>query len=815
MPDERAERVAELFKTAIEGDEAERAALLQQESTTVRAEVESLLEHHRAGEKFLESPAMLPVATGTLPDGERVQQYRIESLIGTGGMGEVYLATDTELKRKVALKLVQRGLGTQEMLRRFRQEEEILAGLNHPNIAQLYGTGLTSEGVPFFAMEYVEGTRLDEFCEAQRLTIEERLKIFRKICSAVAYAHQQLVIHRDLKPANIRVTTQGEPKLLDFGIAKLLETAPEQTITLQQLMTPEYASPEQIRGERMTTASDIYSLGVILYELLTGTKPYRLTSRSSIEAARAVIEQAPPRPSENRKSLRGDLDNIVLMAMRKEPARRYSSVAQFSEDVRRYLEGLPIRARKDTFGYRSSKFIARNRIAVAAAAFVAMAVVVALIVSLAQTRNARRQRDLAQRERLKAERINQFLQRMLSFSNQSIMSVVPVAQKKDVTVNQMLDQITPQVESELADQPDVRAQILRTLGSAYASQGQYGSAEKYLREALAVQSQLYGEESTEAASTMIELGVLLFRQFNLEEAARLLEKPVSFYRRQRQAKSAAFNAAKLALALDYLGVVRFYQGDTKAARPLLEEALQTSSNANLQGAERSVRAFNKGENGALFINLGDLDKGEKLVREALEEYRQITTQPHWEEGVTIGYLAVVMLRRNRLDEAEKLLDDAEQIFRQTLGDRNFYLAGCLNQRAILMVQKNDLKGAEVTALDALAMMRESVPNNKLPWVGPMQALGGILIKTGRVDEGRNYYRQALAIYEEQPTRNFNATVLLRVRLSQALLAQNLRSEAEQVAIEAVRQAEENLDFDNPLIKAASQNLATIRERNNP
>jgi eukaryotic-like serine/threonine-protein kinase len=412
MPEGETARVAELFKAALDRDAAEWPTFLETECaghSALRAEVESLLAHHRESDALLDQPAIASAAetfvASSLPPGERVQQYRIESLIGTGGMGEVYLATDTELKRHVALKLVQRGMSTQEIFRRFRQEEEILAGLNHPNIAQLYGTGLTPDGTPFFAMEYVPGDRLDEHCKQRALGVRERLQLFRKICSAVAYAHQHLVIHRDLKPANIRVTAEGEPKLLDFGIARILDAADQQaaelTMTLNRVMTPEYASPEQVRGEMMTTASDVYSLGVVLYELLTGTKPYRLTSRRPDEIARAIAEQQPERPStattgnqqreiSNPKTLRGDLDNIVLMALRKEPARRYASVAQFSDDIRRYLEGRPVLARKDTFGYRASKFIHRNKVAVAAAVLVFLSLTGAVIVSMHQARRAER-----------------------------------------------------------------------------------------------------------------------------------------------------------------------------------------------------------------------------------------------------------------------------------------------------------------------------------------------------------------------------------------------------------------------------------------
>lgn len=409
MPEGREAEVAELVKTALEHEAAEWPQFLDAHCPAeLRSEVESLLGYQKHAARFIEQPAVQIAAemlTTTLRPGDVIEQYRVESLIGSGGMGEVYLATDTVLKRRVALKLVQRGLNSQEILRRFRHEEEILAGLNHPNIAQLYGTGLTAEGIPFFAMEYVEGTRLDRFCSERALDIHDRLQLFRKVCSAVAYAHQHLVIHRDLKPANIRVTAEGEPKLLDFGIAKIVDAAAaigaEHTLTIDRVMTPEYASPEQVRGELMTTASDVYSLGVVLYELLTGEKPYRLKTRTADEVSRAILEQQPPRPStanahqsnfepRNAKILRGDLDNIVLMAMRKEPERRYASVAQFSDDIRRHLEGRTVLARKDTLGYRTSKFIRRNKLGVAAAALVFLSLAGGIVATTYEARRAQR-----------------------------------------------------------------------------------------------------------------------------------------------------------------------------------------------------------------------------------------------------------------------------------------------------------------------------------------------------------------------------------------------------------------------------------------
>jgi serine/threonine protein kinase len=837
MADQRTVLAAELFKRAVDRPVEQRPAFLNEacgDDLALRSEVESLLKFNNDGDRFLEEPA-IDIAVESLfqtalKTDQCIGNYKVVSHIATGGMGEVYLGYDEKLNRRVALKLVRFGIGGEETARHFRREAQILASLNHPNIAQLYGAEITPDGFSFLVMEYVEGVRIDKHCDDNHLSIRDRLEMFRRVCGAVHYAHQRLIIHRDIKPANILITKEGEPKLLDFGIAKLLgpETsmAGEQTMTFAAAMTPEYASPEQVRGETMTTASDVYSLGVILYELLTGKRPYRIRGRNPAEIARAIIEQEPARPStaiakssknskaeiRNPKFLKGDLDNIVLKAMRKEPQRRYTSVEQFSEDIRRHLKGRPVTARKDTFSYRAVKFVNRNKVAVTAAALVVLAVITGLIVALWQAENARKQRDLAQHERLKAERINTFLQRMLSFSNQSITSVWPVAQRRDVTVNDMLDQITPRVEAELADQPDVRAQVQRTIGSAYASQGRYDLAERSLRDALSVQTQLYGEDNPEVADTMSELGVLYLRQVKYEEASSLLEKAVAAYRKQQQANSSGYSAARFALALDYLGITKFYQVGPYVAKPLLLEALQVSSTAKLQGDELRVLTFNKSDTGAVMVQAGELEKGEALLHEALAEYRQTSGPPQWEQGSTLTNLGGAAMIRRQFDNAEKFLQEGEQIYRETLGDKSFYLAANLNRQAAVLSEKNDLKAAEAKAHEALAVARDFAPEHRVLWAGPMTTLGKILIKSGRTSEGEDYLRQALATYDQQTMKNYFYIANLKIDLSQFLLAQNRQAEAEQIAVEAREDVLRNLGAGNPLMKSVTRNLMTIYEK---
>jgi len=837
MADELTVQAAELFKCALDRPAERRAPFLKEacgEDLELRCEVEALLKFNDQGDEFLEQPAvelaLESIFQATLKSDQSFGSCKIVSHIGSGGMGEVYLAHDQKLNRQVALKLVRFGTGGEETARHFQREAQILASLNHLNIAQLYGAEIIPDGFSFLIMEYVEGVRIDKYCDDNQLSVRDRLEMFRRVCGAVHYAHQRLIIHRDIKPANILITKEGEPKLLDFGIAKLLDPeasmAGEQTVTFAAAMTPEYASPEQVRGETMTTASDVYSLGVILYELLTGQRPYRIKGRNPAEIARAITEQEPARPSTaiargdgssksqvpNPKILRGDLDNIVLNAMRKESQRRYASVEQFSDDIRRYLGDRPITARKDTFNYRTVKFIKRNKVAVTTATLVVLAIVTGLIVALWQAENARQQRDLAHHERLKAERINTFLQRMLSFSNQSVTSVWPVAQKRDVTVNEMLDRVTPQVEAELTDQPDVRAQVLRTIGSAYASQGRYDMAEKNLRTALNDEIQLYGENKPEVADTMSELGVLSYRQVRYEEANSLLEKAIAAYKTQRQANLAGFNPAKLALALDYLAATKLYQVDPYAAKPLMLEALRISSGANLRGKDRLVVAFNKSDTGASMVYTGELEKGQALLHEALTEYRQISNRPQWEQGSTLTHLGAALTMQRQFDEAEKYLIEGERVYRETLGDKSFYLSANLNRQAILFSEKNDLKAAEEKARESLAVARDFSPENRVLWAGPMATLGKVLIKRGQVRQGEDYLRQALAIHNQQTTKNYFNIGNLKIDLSQFLLAQNRWPEAEKLALEAYNGTKQNLGDQHPASKAAADNLNKMYQK---
>jgi non-specific serine/threonine protein kinase/serine/threonine-protein kinase len=440
---ERWKQVKELLCDVIEMDPTRRSAYLEHacgDDISLKHEVQRLLAaQESAGPAFMKEPALEVLNDDGPPQqglriGQVLGSYKLISVIGEGGMGEVYRGTraDDEYQRQVAIKLVQVGKDFPSVISRFRNERQILANLDHPNIARLHDGGTTVEGAPYFVMELIDGERIDQYCDHETLNVEARLKLFLQVCSAVQFAHRRLIVHRDIKPSNILVTREGVPKLLDFGIAKILDPGSagevDQTAMSLRVFTPAYASPEQVRGEPITTATDVYSLGVVLYELLVGRHPYRLALRTPEALSRAICECEPERPStairrtdaafgdrnssvtpeavgavrgcspeKLRKRLAGDLDKIVLMALRKEPERRYGSVEQFAEDIRRHLAKLPVCAHGDALGYRASKFVNRHRAGIASVAVASLALIVGTVVSVREARIARAERARAER----------------------------------------------------------------------------------------------------------------------------------------------------------------------------------------------------------------------------------------------------------------------------------------------------------------------------------------------------------------------------------------------------------------------------------
>ena len=821
MSDERAERLAELVKSAIERGPEHWDQFLDEQcrsDAAMRAEIESLLQEYEGASEFIEEPALHLAAEsfvreGAFHAGQAVGDYEIVSLIGRGGMGEVYLAQDRQLHRRVALKFVRRGMDSDDILRRFKHEERLLASLNHPNIAQLYGSGVTADGIPFFAMEHVEGERLDQYCNERQLATTERLRLFRKVCSAVTYAHQHLVIHRDIKPANIRVTAEGEPKLLDFGIAKLLnpEMTGEQTITLQGVMTPEYASPEQVHGETMTTASDVYSLGVVLYELLTGLKPYKIDSRTQATIARAITEQEPTKPSTaiarsttsdsqftvyDSRSLRGDLDNIVLMAMRKEPTRRYASVAQFSEDIRRHLEGLPVRARKDTWPYRSAKFVRRHRVGVAAASLVAVSLIGGIVATLIQARTTHR-------EKVKAEAISAFLQRMLTASDPNRHAGAPP------TVKDILDDASKRLTTaELAGQPEVHAELQRTIGVTYLALGQYALAEQNLSAALHTQTKLFGEDGVETLKTAAQLATLW------GGSTGDYAKTEQFYREKlpllRAAqKNGTLSADYVITALNSLALLRRAQGDSKQAEMLLREEVALGSQVSPEfkndiGIAETVLALT-------LADQGKFAEAIKIVREKLSEVRGRAQPQTPELCATLTGLGSFLLENGEFGEAEEHLREAESVYRQLYDPANMQLGDNLRLQAQALYGAQRYREAEEKINETLRIYRAASTPQYLNFATALTVQGLIYSRLGKTADAEKLLREAVQIRAtNMPVAHF-LRAMTEGALGEFLSEQKDFAEAESLLLGSYKSLQHSQDPRSPRIRQARERLVRLYE----
>lgn len=730
---ERWRRLETLFYAASELDERKRVEFLDQacgQDAQLRAEIESLLFSSKQTLGLLQKPVLaaaqeIAAAAQHIPGtsygpGMRIGNYELLKLLGEGGMGKVYLATraDDSYHQKVAIKLVAMVFGPDPgAVRRFRSERQILANLNHPHIARLLDGGVTPDGLPYLVMEYVNGITLGEYSRSNNLLINDRLRLFRKICSAVEYAHNNLVVHRDIKPGNILVTADGLPKLLDFGIAKLLDPdVPEQlppTRTTERLLTPEYAAPEQIRGEAVTTATDVYALGVLLYELLTGKRPLDLRGVSPFEIARAICEREPTSPSaacrvnpsapaSDAKKLKGDLDNVVLMALRKEPSRRYASVADFSSDIQAYLDGYPVRARPDTWTYRSTKFVRRHKGGVASAAIAVLALIAFSVAMALQVRRA-------DRERLRAERESQFLARMFQASTPE------EARGKQVTARDLLDRGAQRIDRELASEPGVRASLLATIGGAYRNlglydlaqqvaqksfaidrtqddtlelmaelerdKGRYAKAEPLLRQLVDRRTRSLGPNALLVAGAMGELGECLYWEAKDDEAIATLRKALAIYQHIGPDTGPEVRVY-LALALERKG------GFLEAAK-LLQDSVDISRRT--KGADSPEYANGLYNLASELIDMGNLREAEVKLREAVTICRKVFGNNHPDLVYSLNNLGYVLIEEGKPAEAEPILQEAIDIVLKELGPNHPRMAGHFSNMARVLQAKGAFK----------------------------------------------------------------------------------------------------------------------------
>jgi serine/threonine-protein kinase len=810
------EEFARFLDAATEGDDELRQGV---EGLLAASEAEDTLLHGDGaalGGLLLEAAAGSSGRTPDLLAGDRIGSFEITGELGRGGMAVVYRAQRVEggFRQEVALKVLQRGLVTEDLLARFAQERQILAALNHPHIARLLEGGVTPDGRPYFAMEAIAGKPLDRYCDEGRLTVEERLRLFKQICHGVHHAHGRLVVHRDLKPANILVDDQGTLKLLDFGIAKLLDPAPlggmaaPATRTAVRLLTPEYASPEQIRGEPVSTAADIYQLGLILYELLTGRRPHSLEGLSLLEAERLLEQRQPTRPSTAvtrsegvasaaslsqarrttpehlRRRLKGDLDAIVLKALRLEPAQRYPSVDHLAEDIERFLEGRPVEARAGNTAYRANRFFRRHRLAVAAGLVVVASLTAYAVTATVQGQRVARERDLARSEAAKAEAVKGFLVDLFT-------AVDPAtARGQEWTARELLDRGAERLSAQdLSAQPVVKAELLDTVGRVYRHLGAYPEAEGALADALLLRRAALRRSPAdplahrELAETLLEAGTLALRQSDLPAAEAHLREALATLEGSGQGEGilAAMAAARLGAviqekgeypaaaaqlraaleaqrallgehhpevgeSLTRLARVVFFLGDLPAAERLQQQGIEALAGAH--GADHP--AVLEARMGLAFLRSrqGDLEGAQALLQETLEAARGVLGETHPLIGALLVTLGNVYQDGEEWDAAEAAYREAIALHRAVLGADHAEALAAVNDLGTMLLDKGDGAAAEPLLREALEGNLRRYGEDHPRVADNLYNLGTLYLRAGRYAEAEAAHRRCLAIREQ-------------------------------------------------------------------
>jgi tetratricopeptide (TPR) repeat protein len=742
------ERLRALFDAALELPSFERdsflvtqcgddAGLLREVRALVAADERAA---DRLGHAVRDAASITPNDGPAIPwEGRRLGPWRVVRELGHGGMGAVYLAerVDGAFTQQVALKLIRRGMDSDQILQRFESERQILARLEHPSIARLVDGGLSSDGHPWFAMELVEGDPIDRYCSARDLGVEARLRLFTDVCRAVMFAHSRLVVHRDLKPDNVLVSQRGDVRLLDFGIAKLLgDGAPGGTLTGTGLrvMTPGYASPEQVRGEAIGTTTDIYSLGVVLYELLTGKRPFDLEGKSLGEVERIVSETQPERPSTRvpetgrlRRALRGDLDVICLKALRKEPDRRYGSVEALLEDITRHLDGRPVLARPDTVRYRLRKFVSRNR-AVVGGALTAMLVLVG-VTGVYLSRLAR-ERDLARIEAAKAAEVAGFLLRLFEVADPS------ASRGALVTARELLDSGAVRIEQDLRDQPEVQATMMRVIGEVYAALGLAAQAIPLLEGALERHRTLYGDQHAETATSALALAAVRQDAGDLGAAESLFREAVA----TRTALFGTPNAA-VSEAVRHLAFWVETNGDDAESERLLSEALAQDRQLFAPDDERVVNAVVR--LAGLQRRMGKRKEAEPLLREGLAAQRRIHGDTHPDVASTMRNLGSLLRDESRFAEAESMYVAAIAIRRALYGDVHPELAVAIGSYALLLGEMGEHERAIPVQLEVIAQSERIYGGPHANTAASYHNLAESYRAIGRFSEAEEYFRRTI------------------------------------------------------------------------
>ena len=819
----RWERVQTIFHEVADLPQPAQRALLEtecREDPALMVEVLGLLEEDARGDSILDRDAadvagqVLDAAIPPAFLNQDFGPYRIRNVLGQGGMGVVYLAEREDLGSVAAIKILRDAFLSPERRERFASEQRTLAQLNHPAIARLYDASTLPDGTPWFVMEYVEGVPLTTFCEEHASSITERLRLFRAVCEAVEHAHRHLIVHRDLKPSNILVTPDGSVKLLDFGIAKQLDSLAgpvDQTKTGLRMMTPAYAAPEQILGEPIGMHTDIYTLGVVLYELLTGGLPFDLSNRTPGEAETVIVEQGPKRPSAaaQEKSISkrawADLDVLCLTAMRKEPERRYRTVEALIRDIDHYLGGEPLDARPDTFGYRLSKYVRRNWRPVSAAGaaiIVVIGLVVFYTVRLTTARNA------AVAEAGRTQRIQHFMLNLFQGGDEA------VGPPDSLHVVTLVDRGVQDARS-LDGQPAVQAELYETLGGIYQQLGKLDRADSLLRRALDQRRALFGSDNAEVGKSLVALGRLRLAQAEYKEAERLIRDGLEVSKRHLRPDHPAIASATVAL-----GQVLEESGQYDAGIKVLEQAVGLRSAAARGGPpsadlaasmrelanthfyaghlavadslDRLVLAITRTLNGERhplvaedLINLGAVQQEWGHYKEAEQYYRQALdiTQAfygpnHYKTAAGLTVLGrALRFEPQGNDEAARLFERALVIRERVFGKVHPQVASTLNEMGGVALARNRFAEAEVLARRVLAIYR-TVYGGKHAFTGVgVSNLASVYVAQHQYARAEPLYREAIEIFAESQGAEHLNTGIARIKLGRTLLRQRRYGEA--------------------------------------
>ena len=737
--------IERVLDRALDNEAASWPRILDEEcgdDAALRRDVEALLARHDGAKQFLESPpaaaaaAIVREARAEVPSvvDRRIGNYRILREIGSGGMSVVFLGErdDGHFTQQVAIKLLRPGYDSEIDVRRFRSERQILAALNHPNIARLFDGGMTEDGLPFLVMEYVQGESIDRYCESRQLSIEQRLELFRSVADATHYAHRNLVVHRDLKPSNIQVTADGQVKLLDFGLAKLLEQPNSDGTpairSLQGWMTPEYAAPEQIRNEPATTLTDVYQLGAVLYQLVCGALPFGTRARSGYALQRAILEAPPQPPSAHRRDVSRDIDAIVLKAMRKEPDQRYSSAKALNDDIASYLTDMPVLAREGGALYRAGAFVRRNRVSVASAATILVLLAAYSATLTVNERQLRATLTRVEQERTKAEGSTRFLVEMFSEN-------VPGFGPRDtLTAQEVLARGEQQAEA-LRDQPLAHAQMLNVLGTIHRNLLAFDRAEKQLDQALTLRRANLGEEHADVAESMVQLGLLARDRGDYVRARTMLAGALAIQRRllgesDSTTLSTAFRLAQIDQPIEYRIAV-----DSAA----LAITRKTYGDEHVTVAESMFRL------GLSLRSKGLHDKAETLFRESLAMRRRLAPNDRVNIGRHVQQLAITLRNQGQLAESEALHRAHVEIMEAHWGKDHFRASGALRGLVDILIAREHYAEGERLARRDVAIRERTFGVQHVNYSEGIAFLSWVLAKQGKVAEAEALRRRELAI----------------------------------------------------------------------